>query len=132
MCRFMLVVGLMLMVSSASAQYRGGQQSVRSTPNVFGGANYSNGVSTRSNVFGGQTAYQGGSQIGSSTRNVFGGQNYSSGVQSKPNVFGGQNYSNGVSSRANVFGGQDFYRGSTRIGSSSKTSLGTEYRPFGR
>ncbi len=124
---------LVLSAAPAAAQFGGApSQSTRGTRNVFGGTNYSNGVSTRPNVFGGQDFYKGGSRIGSSKPNVFGGQSYSNGVQSKPNVFGGQSYSNGTSTRPNVFGGQDYYKGGTRIGSSQKTATGTSYRAYGR
>ncbi len=69
---------LVLSAAPAAAQFGGApSQSTRGTRNVFGGTNYSNGVSTRPNVFGGQDFYKGGSRIGSSKPNVFGGQSYS-------------------------------------------------------
>ncbi len=35
-----------------------GEKSVTSTPNVFGGLNYNNGIRSIPNVFGGQTYYR--------------------------------------------------------------------------
>ena len=70
-----------------------------STPNVFGGHNYSNGVTSSKNVFGGFNYQSPSAGFSYSTPNVFGGSNFhgSGGAfsSSTPNVFGGFNYSGG-------------------------------------
>ncbi|MDR1493028.1 MAG: hypothetical protein LBT05_09945 [Planctomycetaceae bacterium] len=43
------------------------------TPNVFGGYNYSNGVTSQRNVFGGQNYYQNGRPLGTTQPTVGGG-----------------------------------------------------------
>jgi hypothetical protein len=61
-------------------------------PNLFGGMNFSNGLHSTSNVFGGQNIYAPNGGFLSTTPNVFGGSNFSSGGYTTPNVFGGFNY----------------------------------------
>jgi hypothetical protein len=73
--------------SVAHAQYPS-----TSTPNVFGGSNYSSGGYSARNVFGGYNYFPPSGGMTYSTPNVFGGSNYSSGGYSARNVFGGYNY----------------------------------------
>jgi hypothetical protein len=86
-----------------------------SSPNAFGGQNFSNGGYSTPNAFGGQNYRAPGGGTVTSTPNVFGGQNYSNGWSSRSNVFGGQNFNgpNGqsFSTSRNAFGGQNFSNG---------------------
>jgi hypothetical protein len=60
-----------------------------SSPNAFGGQNFSNGGYSTPNAFGGQNFHALSGSTVTSTPNVFGGQNYSTGGHTTPNASGG-------------------------------------------
>ena len=119
-----------------------------STPNGFGGYNFSNGngqfITSTPNGFGGYNYSGSNGMFGSSTPNGFGGYNYSGnmfrgqtdtvncgsfrGWTSTPNGFGGYNFSNGngqfITSTPNGFGGYNYSGSNGMFGSSTPNGFG--------